>query len=447
MKKVSISTGLGRVTGTEENGVRMFRGIPYAVTERFEMPKEYPAWDELDATGPETDCWQYRAYHDESVGRYAFYHSEFRPGRKQDGWKFAESPMTLNIITRSEAEKDPVLVFIHGGSFENGCVGEDPYGTSTEYAKHGVVLISLGYRLNVFSLYKGGNYGLHDIVFGLKWIKEHIADFGGDPDRITIMGQSAGAMAVMDLLYTKTLEGVVKGAVMMSGAGVIPDFAGPMTPEESEEKFWSKVRERAGAKSEEEFRNMPHQAIFQAWYDCFLENRSVRIQQPGIDGAIIPKMPSKIMREGTYLDVPVIAGVTSQDYMPYLIFDMAEGLGAMRAMQGKSPVWGYMFDRTPPGNKYKAFHAADLWYMFGNMDKSWRPFGREDEELRDEMVHYVANFVKWGTPNGDGLPYWPPISVTRRKFRLFRDGKRRFIGPVKSRILEWNSFLFDKGPM
>ena len=231
MSKVTISTGLGKVTGTEENGVRMFRGIPYAVTERFEMPKPYPAWDELDATGPETDCWQYRAYHDESVGRYAFYHSEFRPGRGPDSWKFAESPMTLNIITRSDAEKDPVLVFIHGGSFENGCVGEDPYGTSTEYGKHGIILVSLGYRLNVFGLYKGGNYGLHDMVFGLKWIKEHIADFGGDPDRITVMGQSAGAMAVMDLLYTKTLEGTVKGAVMMSGAGAVPSFAGPLTPE------------------------------------------------------------------------------------------------------------------------------------------------------------------------------------------------------------------------
>ena len=447
MSKVTISTGLGKVTGTEEKGVRMFRGIPYAVTERFEMPKPYPAWDELDATGPETDCWQYRAYHDESVGRYAFYHSEFRPGRGQDSWKFAESPMTLNIITRSAAENDPVLVFIHGGSFENGCVGEDPYGTSTEYAKHGIILVSLGYRLNVFGLYKGGNYGLHDMVFGLKWIREHIADFGGDPDRITVMGQSAGAMAVMDLLYTKTLEGIVKGAVMMSGAGAVPSFAGPLTPEESEERFWSKVRERAGAKSEEEFRAMPHRTIFQAWYDTFLENRSVRIQQPGIDGTIIPEMPSKIMREGSYLDVPVIAGVTSQDYMPYLIFDLAEGLGVMRSLQRRSPVWGYMFDRTPPGNRYKAFHAADLWYVFGNMDRSWRPFGREDEKLKDEMVHYIANFARWGTPNGDGLPYWPSLSMTRRKFRLFRDGKSRLIGPVKSRALEWKTFLFDKGPM
>ena len=87
MKKVTIETGLGKVTGTEDNGIRMFRGIPYAVTERFELPKPYPAWDELDATGPETDCFQFRAYHKESVGRYWFYHSEFRYGQDKPDWK------------------------------------------------------------------------------------------------------------------------------------------------------------------------------------------------------------------------------------------------------------------------------------------------------------------------------------------------------------------------
>ena len=112
MSKVTIDTGLGRVTGTEEKGVRMFRGIPYAVTERFELPKPYPVWDEFDATGQETDCFQYRAYYDESD---QFYHGEFRRGKKPDHWKFAESPMTLNIIARAEAEKDPVLVFIQIG--------------------------------------------------------------------------------------------------------------------------------------------------------------------------------------------------------------------------------------------------------------------------------------------------------------------------------------------
>ena len=251
MSKFTIDTKLGKVIGSEENGVRMFTGIPYAVTERFEPPKPYPAWDEFDATGLAVDCIQNRTYHDESG---EFYHEEFRPGTSAKDWKFAESPMTMNIITRADADRDPVLIFIHGGSFENGCVSENPYGTSTEYAKHNIVYISLGYRLNVFGLYKSQNYGLQDMVFGIKWVKEHIADFGGDPSKITIMGESAGAMSVMDLMYSQTLKGVIRGAIMMSGGGAVPDMAGPYTPEESDEVFWSKVREKAGAKSEEEFK-------------------------------------------------------------------------------------------------------------------------------------------------------------------------------------------------
>ena len=444
MAKVTIETGLGKVTGTEEKGVRMFRGIPYAITERFELPKPYPAWDHLDATGPEIDCFQFRAYYDESD---QFYHGEFRKGKKPEDWTFAESPMTLNIITRSEAKNDPVLVFIHGGSFENGCVGEDPYGTSTEYAKRNIVLVSLGYRLNVFGLYKSGNYGLHDMEFGLNWVKQNIADYGGDPERITVMGQSAGAMSVMDLLYTQRLKDIVKGAVMLSGAGAVPDFAGPLTPEESDEIFWSKVRENAGAGSEEEFKAMTDQEIFDAWYKTKHEIGTVRTQQPGIDGTIIPKLPSKIMREGSYLDVPKMVGVTSQDFMPYLIFDIAEGLGIIHSLHKHSPVWAYMFDRTPPGDYYKAFHAADMWYVFGNMDKSWRPFGKEDYELKDEMIDYIANFVRFGNPNGGGLPYWPSLKLGRRKFRLFGHDTKRHIGPVMGRNKEWKTMVREKGPM
>ena len=307
--------------------------------------------------------------------------------------------------------------------------------------------MSLGYRLNVFGLYKSGNYGLHDMAFGLRWVKEHIADFGGDPDKITIAGQSAGAMSVMDLLYTRTLENVVKGAIMMSGGGTVPDFAGPYTPEESDEVFWSKVRERAGAGSEEEFRAMTDKEIFDAWYETKREIGTVRTQQPGIDGTIIPKMPSKIMREGSYLDVPKIVGVTSQDFMPYIIFDIAEGLGIVHSVHKHSPVWGYMFDKTPPGEHFKAFHAADMWYVFGNMEKSWRPFGKDDYRLKDEMIDYMANFVRFGNPNGGGLPYWPSLGLKRRRFRLFGDGDKRFIGPVMGRNKEWKTFVREKGPM
>ena len=101
MNRIEIETGLGKVIGTENKGIRMFRGIPYAVTERFEMPKPYPKWDVLDATEGEIDCYQYLTYRDESTGPDAFYHKEFRNDQE---FKFAESPMTMNIIIQEDGK-------------------------------------------------------------------------------------------------------------------------------------------------------------------------------------------------------------------------------------------------------------------------------------------------------------------------------------------------------
>ncbi|MBQ6389036.1 MAG: carboxylesterase family protein [Mogibacterium sp.] len=443
MDKITIETGLGKIIGTVENGVCMYRGIPYAVTERFRVPRDYPKWDVFDATGIETDCYQYLTYRDESQGPDAFYHKEFRSNQE---FRFDESPMTMNIIVKENAVKHPVLVFIHGGGFETGTVGELPYGTCTEYAKHDVLFVSLGYRLNVFSLYETGNYGLHDMVFGLKWIRKHIKDFGGDPDRITIMGQSAGAMSIMNLMYTQTLKDIVKGAILMSGAGTVPRMTGPWTKEQAK-PFWANVRKRAGVRTTEEFRKLPAEVIWNAWYDESRENWSFQAVQPGIDGKIIPKQPQKVVRERSYLDVPMIVGVTSQDFMPYIIYDMAIGWAMKHVRHGRAPVYGYMFDRALPGNSFRAFHGSDLWYMFGNMDKCWRPFKKIDYQLKDLMVHYVANFVKHGTPNGDGLPYWRRVSRRSRAFRHFDGHSKGMITPLQCRRKMDHTFLRDKGPM
>ncbi len=443
MNLITISTSLGRVTGTEENGIRFFQGIPYAVTERFEDPKPYPPQEEIDAVSLPVDCWQYLAFREESSPADAFYHREFRPNGE---YHFDESPMTLNIIAARDAKDQPVLVFIHGGGFETGTVSELPYGTCTEYAGHGIVFVSLGYRLNVFSLYENGNYGLKDMIFGLKWVKEHIADFGGDPDKITMMGQSAGAMSLMDLMYSQQLKGVVKGAVCMSGAGLVPKLTKPWTKEQCL-PFWAGVRKRAGVSSTAQFKMLPADQAWNAWYDESRENWSFQAVQPGIDGSVIPKLPQEVAKEGSYLDIPMIVGVTSQDFMPYIIYEMASGWANLRARQGRAPVWGYLFDRALPGNSYKAFHAADLWYMFGNMDKCWRPFEETDYTLKDQMVAYVANFVKNGDPNGGGLPAWPAVSRRQKKFRLLDGVSDGLISPMACRRKEYHSFLKDKGPM
>ena len=188
MNSITLVCPCGKLKALNEDGVILARGIPFAVTERFQPPEVIKKWSGLlDATGQETDCFQRSSFEDTSG---TFYYREFREGRH---FQYADSPMTLNIISPSLEGKHPVLFFIHGGSFETGTVGELPYGTSTEYAKRGIVLVSVGYRLNVFGMHGGVNYCLMDQIAAVDWV-QNISAFGGDPDNITIMGQSAGAM-------------------------------------------------------------------------------------------------------------------------------------------------------------------------------------------------------------------------------------------------------------
>lgn len=443
MSQCIVSTPGGKVRGTEEKNIRLFRGIPYAQTERFTAPKMISRWEGiLDATGPETDCFQYGTFRDESREEGNFYYREFCTERDT---RYGESPMTLSIVAPSEGENCPVLLFIHGGGFETGTVNDLPYGQCTEYAERGIVFVSVGYRLNIFSLYETNNFGLQDQMTAILWVKDNIAAFGGDPDRITIIGQSAGAMSIADLCYTRQLQGVVSGAVMMSGCGKIPKFAGPWRKEKNAD-FWAAIRKRAGAENEEQMKTLPPQTIWEAWYQESRERNDLHLLQPGIDGTIIPDDPVNIPPEAM-LDVPMIVGVTSQDFMPQIIYELARRWGIESANHNKQPVYGYLFDRNVPGDGYKAWHGADLWYLFGNMDRSWRPFEDTDRALSRQTIDYIANFTRTGDPNGGGLPQWRPVTRRQQGFRLFDGSSEGLIYPAGCRKKLLKTALFEKGPM
>ena len=434
MDTVTVSTKCGDVTGILRQGSRLFRGIPYATAERFEYPQQITDFGgSFDATQDPLECPQLSTYTDDSE---RYYTKEFRRGME---FRFAESPLTLSVITPENPENCPVLVYIHGGGFFNGKQSEAPAGDSDEYAKRGIILVSIAYRLNVFGLYRCENYYLYDQITAIKWVRDNIASFGGNPEEITIIGQSAGAMSVFQLLYTDVLKGVIKGAVMMSGAGFFPSFGNGYTKKQGK-RFWDMVMTEAGCRSDEELKRAPAETVWRAWTKVREEHGSLHQLQPGVDGKIIYAQPSKIRRSGKMLDVPMLVGVTAQDMMvPLIIFNMAKRFALWSEKHGRR-VYTYYFDRVPPGNMYKAFHASDLWYVFGNMEKSWRPWEKEDYELSAVMADCVAKFVKEGNPG------WEPYGRGFRKFRRFNTSREEYVSPADCFGELVRNTIFERGP-
>ena len=463
MEEIIWRCPCGDIKGENIGEAAWFRGIPYANTKRFEPPEIIESWEGVfDGTKTEVDCFQFSSFHEETGG---FYAKEFRSGKT---FTYDESPMTLNIVApfgenesyqkdsidgtddknssninnRNQYKDCPVLMFIHGGGFETGTVGELPYGNCTAYAKNGVVFVSIGYRLNAFGLFGGTNYMLLDQLCAIDWVKKNISSFGGNPDNITLIGQSAGAMCIMDLLCSPLIKGKISGAIMMSGAGVIPGFASPFRKNEVLD-FWKKVEEEAGGNA----KAASAKELWFAWKKVRSAGnpiKGLRASQPCVDGVTLFKSQKEVVHNGEFLDVPLMVGVTSQDLAPVFLYDMALKLGLSCDRQGKSPVYGYFFDRTLPGNSFRAFHASDLWYMFGNLEKSWRPFEAMDDSLHEDMVRDVVSFCKKKKPHNES---WLPVSKSNHCFRHYDGVNQGMVLEKDCRKKVRHSMIFDRGPM
>lgn len=438
-----INTRLGKIKGYQSDNACFFSSVPYAITERFEDPRPVKKWEMFDATQKQVNCFQRFAFRDINKESNDFYYKEFYFSRQSD---FAESPMTLSIITPLNPDNCSVIVYLHGGSFENGCIEDLPFGNTEEYAKRNIIFVSVGYRLNVFGLFDSQNYMLKDQIFALKWVNENIADFGGNKDNIVIMGQSAGAMCISDLLLYQPLKKYVKAAIMISGAGIIPRFVGPHTQQENA-YFWKKIIEDIGCKSIEEAKQVDAKTLWDSWYKNAHKTKiAMHLYAPSVDGTIISDIPQNIIKRREDVDIPLLIGVTSQDMFPYMIFDMALNVGKRNYDLKRSPVYCYYFDITLPGNNYKAFHGCDLWYLFGNMDKSKRPFTEKDRQISKMMIDYIANFTERKDPNGVNVPQWDPITKDNHDFRLISYNEKMTVKPVIARGKLLYNMAFDKGP-
>ena len=415
MNNTILKTAIGSFKGNSYEGVNEYLGIPYAKAKRFEYSELIHSYEDVfDATKMGNACPQYRQFypHLDSLERL-FYYREFREGIE---FNYDEDCLNLNIYTPVKTDKCPVIVFFHGGGFNSGANSEEPF-RGMRIAEKGVIIVYANYRVGVLGYFtheevqekygRCGNYGLDDQLQAIRWVKQHINEFGGDSDNIMVMGQSAGAISVQYLCLNHENEGLFNKAGFMSGGGMFPKFALPRKASETYD-YYRQLMELAGCKSFEEFKNADLKVIHDAYEEIKkLRKDNVYNMMPVIDGYLLKDDIDKLI--GDPLKIDYMLGYTSNDMyaamMAYIGNRYARANGA----------YVYYFDIEQPGDDNGAFHSSDIRYMFDRLESSWRPFKDRDREISKQMVAYLANFAKNADPNGEGLPLWTKTDRKNRK--------------------------------
>ncbi len=404
-----LSTKLGQVKGVAFEDYDAFYSIPFATAKRYEYGKNIDSWEGiLDATTHGAVMSQYRQYHPHlDVPERAFYYKEFR----QDiDFQYDEDALNLNIFKPKDNGKHPVLVFIHGGGFNSGS-NYDHAIQGQAYAQKGIIFVSIQYRVGPFGYFaheeikdafgREGNFGLDDQFLAMTWIKNHIADFGGDPENITVMGQSAGAISIQFMCLNAKWNGLFHHAIMLSGAGAFPSFAQPK-PAADTRAYWQDVIETSGAKSFAEFKAMDTKQILDAWEEVRARRKDNSYNaMPVIDGYFLTDTVSNLIHKP--LPVDYMVGITNNDMFAPLLAKVGYAFGK------ENSAFMYYFDVDAPGDNNKAFHSADLYYVFGSQADSWRPYDANHREISRMLMQYIINFATNGNPNLPGkqdLPSW-----------------------------------------
>ena len=465
----------GRVAGVVANGIASFKGIPFAAPPvgalRWKAPQPVKPWTGVrQASTFGASCVQ-----DPMFARLFGAPSEI-----------SEDCLYLNVWTPAKSPSDrlAVMVWIYGGGFVGGQTSVPLYD-GTKLAEKGVVLVSVAYRLGAFGFLahpdlsresgKGsGNYGLQDQIAGLQWVKANIAKFGGDPNRVTVFGESAGGISVSMLAASPAAKGLFQRAISESGgsfgsAKYSNEDGVNVPPLKVAEATGKTFLEKLGAMDIKAAREIPADKIRTA-------------QGPGLsasfwpvfDGDVLPGDQYELYQAKRFNDTPVLIGTNSDEGALFLQpgvtaarFEklVRDGLGphadailaayphstdaeaikstkdffrestfawhtwawaTLQTEKGKGKAFVYYFDHRTPRSPNGANHGDEIAYVFGNLGGPAigvpgppLPVRPEDEKISDLMSSYWVNFAKNGDPNGAGLPAWPAFSPSAQNAMIF----------------------------
>lgn len=401
---LTVSGGQIQGVPSEAPGVTVFRGIPYAAPPvgefRWQAPQPVVPWEGVkvcDSFGP------IAPQPGNKPG--TFYGDEFYwQGTPEE----SEDCLYLNVWAPSKTlgkKADlPVALWIHGGAYMNG-YGYEVTMDGDEWAKRGVILVTINYRLGTLGFLshpeltaqqgQSGNYGTMDQAAALRWVHDNIGQFGGDPSRITIFGQSAGAMSVKTLLVSPLSRNLMAGAIIQSGGGLNTRGLSPDGSQEQFDAVGKAAMDNAGFTNLADMRAATTEQIrtVQAWF------------MPHPDGKVVTGSFEEAFFDGSIAQVPILIGYNKDD-MGALGGEVVDRFCALRDSLGCT-VYEYEFlrelptDESHPASAAGAFHSAELWYMFGTLDRSWRPFTQADHALSIRMLDAWTDFCKSGNPG------WP----------------------------------------
>lgn len=428
---VTLRTSLGDIRGIRREGYLEFRGIRYAAAERWQEAEPVTGWEGVyDATRWGDRSLQYFGFYgqvDNLINQ--FYADEALVSVPA---AYSEDSLNLNLWTPEGAEGCPVLVYIHGGAFVTGS-NTDASIDGEAYARHGIITVSINYRLGPFANVYGDGYpsnlALKDQLTALRWIRDNIADYGGDPRRITVMGESAGAISVQNLLISPLVEdGLIAGAIMLSAGGSMSAIGSPTYPA-IYGMIWNRIKAVQGVEHLSQLANLSDRELFKLWSGQLKELRGLAAN-PVLDGETLTETVTAALDRNSVKDVPTIIGMLSHDMLPHTLYNAAVEYGSKRAAVGGAPVYLYYFDRIQPGDTtFGAFHAADLYYVFGTLYRNVRPFDDVDYRIAEDMIDYISRFVASGDPNGEGAAVWEPAGVEEQSFLRFGDDPASMMKP------------------